>query len=310
MTKRTPPLSSSGKSKLPSRGSGNLLDILRSSVPDLNNGEAKVARTILANTEWVSHSSIKAVADRAAVSEPTVLRMCRRIGLEGFKALKHRLAQDLILTQILNTPHVEGGDAFPSELVKVMLDASMGALRGAAQATDVKVLDKAADAVVKSRITHCIGVGGTSSVLCEELENRMFRLGLPVQSILDSYRQRMAAAVAKKGDLFVAISSTGVPAPVVQSIELARSNGAMTLAITQVESPLAKVSEIVLPVEFFNDHTFFMLPAQTRYAQLFTIDCLMGTIAARMPDAAANLQSIRNTLRALHGTIRHQPIGD
>jgi streptomycin 6-kinase len=53
-----------------------------------------------------------------------------------------------------------------------------------------------------------------------------------------------------------------------------------------------------------------MLPAQTRYAQLFTIDCLMGTIAARMPDAAANLQSIRNTLRALHGTIRHQPIGD
>ena len=95
MTKRTPPLSSSGKSKLPSRGSGNLLDILRSSVPDLNNGEAKVARIILANTEWVSHASIKAVADRAAVSEPTVLRMCRRIGLEGFKALKHRLAQDL-----------------------------------------------------------------------------------------------------------------------------------------------------------------------------------------------------------------------
>ena len=133
MTKRTPPLSSSGKSKLPSRGSGNLLDILRSSVPDLNNGEAKVARIILANTEWVSHASIKAVADRAAVSEPTVLRMCRRIGLEGFKALKHRLAQDLILTQVLNTPHVEGGDAFPSELVKVMLDASMGALRGAAQ---------------------------------------------------------------------------------------------------------------------------------------------------------------------------------
>jgi RpiR family carbohydrate utilization transcriptional regulator len=310
MTERNPPISSSIKSKLPSRGAGNLLDILRSSVPDLNNGEAKVARVILASAEWVAQSSIKAVAGKAAVSEPTVLRMCRRIGLEGFKALKHRLAQDLILSQVLNGPHLEDSDASPSELVKVMLDASMGALRGAAQKTDVKVLDEAAAAVVEARQTYCIGVGGSSSVLCEELENRMFRLGLPVQSIQDSYRQRMAAAVAGKGDLFVAISSTGVPAPVVQSIELARSNGATTLAITQVDSPLAKVSEIVLPVELFNDHTFFMLPAQTRYAQLFTIDCLMGTIAARMPNAASNLQSIRNTLRALHGTIRHQPIGD
>jgi RpiR family carbohydrate utilization transcriptional regulator len=133
MTESNLPISSSNKSKLPSRGAGNLLDILRSSVPDLNNGEAKVARVILASTEWVAQSSIKAVAGKAAVSEPTVLRMCRRIGLEGFKALKHRLAQDLILSQVLNGPHLEDSDASPSELVKVMLDASMGALRGAAQ---------------------------------------------------------------------------------------------------------------------------------------------------------------------------------
>jgi len=36
----------------------------------------------------------------------------------------------------------------------------------------------------------------------------------------------------------------------------------------------------------------------------------MGTIAVRMPNTARNLKSIRDTLRALHGTIRHQPIGD
>jgi RpiR family carbohydrate utilization transcriptional regulator len=310
MTKIVPSQSLSDRPKLPSRGAGDLIDILRSAVPDLNAAEAKVARIVLSNLEWIVEAPIKAVAQKAEVSEPTVLRMCRRIGLDGFKALKHRLAEDLILSRVLYGPDTSGSNTSSNELVKVMLDSSMGALRGAAKSIDIAVLDEAAAAVAKARLIYCIGVGGSSGVLAEELENRMFRLGLAVQAIQDSYRQRMAAAVATTGDLFIAISSTGVPAPVVQSTELARSNGAMTIAITQAHSSLAKVSEIVLPVQLFNDHTFFTLPAQTRYAQLFTIDCLMGTIAARTPNAARNLKSIRDTLSALHGTIRHQPIGD
>ena len=310
MKKNVSSLSSSGNPKLLDRSAGDLIDILRRAVPDLNAAEAKVARIILSNSEWVVHAPIKAVAQQAEVSEPTVLRMCRRIGLNGFKALKHRLSEDLILSRVLHEQYHGESDTSSSELVKVMLDSSMGALRGAAKSIDMAVLEEAAAAVVKARLVYCIGVGGSSGVLAEELENRMFRLGLAAQAIQDSYRQRMAAAVATTGDLFIAISSTGVPAPVIQSIELARSNGAMTLAITQADSSLAKVSEVVLPVELFNDHSFFTLPAQTRYAQLFTIDCLMGTIAVRMPNTARNLKSIRDTLRALHGTIRHQPIGD
>lgn len=298
------------KPKLPPRGDGDILDIIRRAVPDMKDAEAKAARIVLTDSEWIIESSIKVVADRAGVSEPTVLRMCRRVGLDGFKALKYRLTEDLALTRVLFNSEQAPIDASPNELVKVLLNTTMRALRDLTNTLDIGVLDEAAEAVVKARMTYCMGVGGSSAVLAEELENRMFRLGIAAQAVPDPYRQRMAAAIATSNDLFVAISSTGVPASVVESIELARSNGAMTLAITQPDSPLAKVSEVVLFVEPFDDETFFMLPSRTRYAQLFMIDCLMGTIAARIPGAASNLKSIRDTLRAHHGTIRHQPIGD
>ena len=154
----------SDKSKLPSRGAGDLIDTLSHAVPDLNDAEAKVARIVLSNSEWVVQAPIKAVAQQAEVSEPTVLRMCRRIGLDGFKALKHRLAEDLILSRVLYGPELGGSDTSSNELIKVMLDSSMRALRGAAKSIDIAVLDEAAAAVVKARLIYCIGVGGSSQI--------------------------------------------------------------------------------------------------------------------------------------------------
>ncbi|MBO6541380.1 MAG: MurR/RpiR family transcriptional regulator [Rhizobiaceae bacterium] len=309
-TKRNEAAPVAGRSKLPSRGEGDILDRMRRIVPDLNEAEARTARCILAEPNWVTQSSIKALAQKAEVSEPTVIRLCRRLDMEGFKALKHRLTEDLVLSNMyLEAPAVVGNSS-SEQLAAALLDTSMRALRAAAEKIDHKRIESGVEAIFAARMVYCIGVGGSSAILAEETENRLFRLGVAAQAIQDPYRQRMTAAIAGKGDLFIAISSTGIPASVVESMELARRNGATTLSLTQAGSALAEVSDIVLEVDIFNDETFFMLPSRTRYAQMFVLDFLVGALASRVPEAADKLKSIRDTLKALHGVIRYQPIGD
>ena len=297
-------------SKLPSRGYGDILDRMRRIVPDLNEAEARAARSILAEPNWVTQSSIKALAQKAKVSEPTVIRLCRKLELSGFKAFKHRLTEDLVLSNMyLDAPAVIDNSS-STQLAGALLDTAMRALRAAAGKIDQAHIESGVDAILASRMVYCIGVGGSSAILAEEMENRLFRLGVASQAIQDPYRQRMAAAVAGQGDLFFAVSSTGIPASVVESMELAHRNGATTMSVTQSDSALARVSDILLEVDIFNDETFFMLPSRTRYAQLFVLDFLVGALASRTPEAADKLKSIRDTLKAHHGVVRYQPIGD
>ncbi|MCB1456023.1 MAG: MurR/RpiR family transcriptional regulator [Nitratireductor sp.] len=296
--------------KLPRRGDGDVLDNIRRILPDLSDAEARAARAVLNQPDAVAKASIQEVARLAEVSDPTILRLCRRLGLEGFKDFKHRLTEDLVLSRMyLDAPSLVEKSTI-SELMTVLFDSVTRALRDATASLDLAAVDKAAEAMSKASMVYCIGVGGTSGVVAEELENRLFRLGIGAQATQDPYRQRMTAAIARRTEVLVAISSTGVPASIVEATELARANEATTIAITQAGSPLAKTAEILLDIEIFSDEVYFMLPSRTRYAQLFAIDLLAGALAARLPNAASNLKSIRDTLKAHHGTIRSQPIGD
>lgn len=296
--------------RLPRRGDGDILDSIRRILPDLSDAEARAARAVLNQPDTVAKASIQEVAGLAEVSDPTILRLCRRLGLNGFRDFKHRLTEDLVLSRMYLDAPTLAGKSTSSELAEVLFDSVTRALRDARSRLDIAAVDRAAEAVSKASMVYCIGVGGTSGVVAEELENRLFRLGIGAQATQDPYRQRMTAAIVKPEDVMIAISSTGVPASVVDAIALARSNGATTVAVTQYGSPLADAAEVLLDIEIFNDEVYFMLPSRTRYAQLFAIDLLAGTLAAKLPTAADNLKSIRDTLKAHHGTIRSQPIGD
>jgi len=75
-----------------------------------------------------------------------------------------KLQKLFILSRVLYGPELGGSDTSSNELIKVMLDSSMRALRGAAKSIDIAVLDEAAAAVVKARLIYCIGVGGSSQI--------------------------------------------------------------------------------------------------------------------------------------------------
>ena len=78
-------------------------------LPNLRRSERKVADFVLKDPLLVIHMRIVDLAQKATVSEPTVVRFCRAVGCSGFQDFKMALAQQLAASpsygQIAVTEH-------------------------------------------------------------------------------------------------------------------------------------------------------------------------------------------------------------
>src|SRR3982751_3147886 len=75
-------------------------------------------------------------------------------------------------------------------------------------------------------------------------------LGIPVSAAAPNVASVYRRALAVDGQLFLAISQAGRSVDIVETAAMARSSGAMTVAIVNdAASPLAQTCDIVLPME-------------------------------------------------------------
>ncbi|RDI62623.1 MurR/RpiR family transcriptional regulator [Microvirga subterranea] len=289
----------------------SLIESIEQIAPSLKKAERRVADVVLQDIEGTTRISIKAFAAQAQVSEPTVMRFARRVGCDGFSDFKLRLAQDFAVGRMYFEAErkVQSGDA--ETTAQRVYQSGIDALATSFASLDERALAAAASAMAEAGKVVCLGVGGSSAIMAQEMENRLFRFGLAVTAAADPYKQSMLAAIADKGDAFVVFSVTGKPASLVHAAEIAAGRGAAVIAVTMPGSPLAARATILLPLDVPGDEVHFNFPNRTRYGQLLVIDCLSALVGAlTKPVSARKLHRIRTTLLALHGHTDAQPIGD
>ncbi|AWM88534.1 MurR/RpiR family transcriptional regulator [Microvirga sp. 17 mud 1-3] len=289
----------------------NLIETIEHIAPSLKKAERRVADLVLQDIEGTTRSSIKSFAAQAEVSEPTVMRFARRMGCDGFSDFKMRLAQDYAVGRmyIEAERRVQEGDA--GTTAQRVYQSGMNALSTAFGSLQEQTLSDAATILANARQIVCLGVGGSSAIMAQEMENRLFRFGLSVTASADPYKQQMLAAIADKGDAFLIFSVTGKPQSLVDAARTAAGRGAAVIAVTLPASPLAQRASLLVPLAIPGDEVHFNFPNRTRYGQLLVIDCLSALVGAmKQPVSARKLHRIRTTLLALHGHTEAQPIGD
>jgi RpiR family carbohydrate utilization transcriptional regulator len=289
----------------------SLIDRLRDALPQLNKAERRVTEVVLSDIDAATRMSIKELAAGARVSEPTVVRLARRMGCEGFTDFKLRLSQDNAVARmfVLNENEVLSQDA--DVVASHVYDAAVQSLAHSLAQRDPKALSAAAAAIVHARRLFCFGVGGSSATIAMEAENRFFRYDIPAIATSDPYRQRMAASIAGEGDVLLIFSVTGKPRSLVESANAARALGAAVVSVTRPGSPLAGESSILLPLQIVDHEKHLQIPSRTRYGQLFILDCLATLVGSALLDrSAAKLRLARSAFLTLHGPTDQQPLGD
>jgi RpiR family carbohydrate utilization transcriptional regulator len=147
--------------------------------------------------------------------------------------------------------------------------------------------------------------------MAQEMENRLFRFDIHATSLVDAYKQRIAAATCEARDVLLIFSVTGRPHTLIDCATVAVGAGGVVISVTRKGSPLAAASSILLPLDIPDNDRRFEIPNRTRYGQLYVMDCLATLVAARRQRRSApKLRRLRSSLLQLHGTTDQQPIGD
>ena len=291
----------------------NIVDIvvrLQKLERDGSKSDRMLAAMVLADLDFASKAPISEIAAKIGVSEPTVTRFCRSLGCEGVRDFKFLLAQAIAVGGQYLTQSQSTEEGRNHQVVELVAEAAIAAIRRAADALDHTVISQVATRACAAERVLCIGSGGTSSMLATEMQNRLYRLGLNTVSQVDGQLQRMFAAVAGAGTLVLAFSTSGHAQSVIDSVQVARQYGAATVAVTAPGSVLAAAAEIVVPYRTIEDGNLFK-PTSSRFAMLMLVDVLATMVAeARGPKVLEGLRRIKQSLNALKIEDPHLPLGD
>jgi DNA-binding MurR/RpiR family transcriptional regulator len=147
-------------------------------------------------------------------------------------------------------------------------------------------------------------------MMATEMQNRLFRLGLPALAQVDGQLQRMYAAVASAETTVVAFSVSGYARSVIEAVQVAQQYGAATVAVTAPGSALAKAADTVIPFQPVEDGYIYK-PTSARFALLAIVDMIATAAAeARGPKVLENLRRIKQSLNVLKVADPQLPLGD
>ncbi|MEL4013178.1 MurR/RpiR family transcriptional regulator [Dryocola clanedunensis] len=271
---------------------------------ELTATEKRIAQFILDDVQSAATLPIAEMARLTATSQASITRFARAIGCKDVRELKVKLAQSLAVGQrfILDVPDLEGVQGIYETIINV-LDINRRAL-------NPESLNKAVDWLSNARQILAIGMGGGSTICAQEVQFRLFRLGLPVVSQSDGLLVRMMCSSVAPNDVVLALSLGGYTPEIIESAAMARQYGAKVIAITPEETPLAASADVVLPL-IVRENDYIFKPSTSRYAMLAMVDVLATELAmANKSQAKDRLRRIKLALDSHRGGVDRQPLGD
>ncbi|WP_183086301.1 SIS domain-containing protein [Mycetocola tolaasinivorans] len=260
----------------------SLFERLKESLESLRKSERKVAELVTEDPSFVMESSMSAVAARAGVSEPTVMRFCTGLGFDGFQAFKLALAQALIL----GVPSVESamnrGDSV-AELASKIFDQTISSIDRSRRFLDLDQMEAAVQTILESKALVFIGLSASGLIAQDALQKAQL-FGIPCSAPSDTHQQFMAAAMTDPDTTFVVISNTGRTRSTNRVAQLARSRGATVIGISGDDTPMMQLCDIKIVAKTF-ENTDVYTPTVSRLAGLVVIDILSTAVSLRRGEA-------------------------
>lgn len=277
-----------------------MLDRITASLSSLAPAEQRVGQLVLADPRAFARLPVRELAARDQVSKPTVVRFCRSMGYDGLADFKLKLAGSVSEGVPFIHRSVDADDKTGDVLVKVV-DNAVAAFLQYRNAASTSAIERASAALAdtwhqRGRIEF--HGAGNSGIVAQDAQHKFFRLGVTSLATSDGHIQVMSATLLGKGDCLVIISNSGRTRDLMDAADIARRNGATTIAITSSGSPLAAACQLHLAADHPEGYDRYS-PMVSRLMHLLIIDVLATCVALRIGTALQPaLEQMKNNLRA------------
>ena len=281
--------------------------LIRSELPRMSGSLRKVGELVLADPVAATHGSAAELGRRTGTSQATVTRFCRALGLESYQQLLIELAQEQGRAEAEARGAALGPQIGPDDdleqVIAVVAEADLLALRHTADLLDREALERAAQALAKARRIDVYGVGG-SGIVAHETQARLFGIGCQAHAWTEVHAAETSAALLTPSDAVVAVSHSGTTREVLEPLRLAAERGATTVAVTgDPRSPVAQAADVRL-TSFSGETSFRRGNFGTRHSVLLIVDCLYARVAQLTYERATASIALTSHIAQGHSTKR------
>lgn len=269
---------------------------IRSLYPEMGRAEKRIADYIFENAQSMTGYSVTQLAERCGCGDATVVRFSRRLGFEGFQALKIGIAGELGSASTISSEIKKSDSCF--DIFKKRINDISVSLSSTESILDEKALESAARSIMEARRIAVFGLGN-SAAIAMDAAHKFLRLGLDAQSCTDNHMQAIIASHLDRKSVAIGISHSGSSKDIVDALKLSKIGNATTICVTNyAASPIVEASDIALFTK--SDETkHSILAMSSRIAQLTIFDAIYTYIVINSDKAA--VQAIYNTELALQG---------
>lgn len=278
-----------------------ILRKLESMMPFLSSTEQKIGRYILDHPSEIVTMSTKELSAKSNVSEASLIRFTRKLGVDGYTEFKLLLSAELASEKSYPSPVDVSEEDSAIEIYKKLASFSIASIESTEKTLDAKSLDAAVNLIYEAKKNHrqiYLSGMGTSSVLAKEFQIKLMRLNITSTFYEDIHLRLEASSLMKQDDLLICFTALGKSIQNQQLIQLANEKKAKVILITQYgNTKLAENADVTLYTSIIENN--FRLTSQTSITvQSIIIDTLF--LALALKDFSKIQSEVNDTKKLFH----------
>lgn len=256
--------------------------------------EKNVIVFFLEKTEEAGELSIHEIAEKTYSSPSTVIRLCKKVGFNGYKDFRKSLLYETAVRKESTMKHMEEIRQEDSleEIVNKVTVKNIMSLENTQKLIDLDVLRKSVDLLFNAENIYLFGLGA-SLVVAQDAYLKFLRICKPCFIGSDLHAQYLQAMNARKGSVAIILSYSGRTQEMIHCAEELNKNGVPIILITKFgSSPLAKMADCNLCVAA-TEYIVRSGAMSSRISQLNMIDILYTSYINR--DFENNMKRLQRT---------------
>lgn len=246
----------------------------------IGNAERIVAEYLLKNPNEAMECNIRELAAKIYVSPSTIVRLCKRLGFDGYREFRQSVIYELALFQSENKMDGTdiGEDDSLESITKKVTYKNILSLEETLNMLDEEKFAKCVELICSARNIVIFGIGASQCV-AKDAYLKFLRVNKPCYVNEDWHAQLILAQNTTPEDLGIIISYSGETVEMVQCLEQLRQNDTPSIAITRfAPSTIASMATHVIYTSA-SESVFRSGAISSRIAQLNMIDMLYTAYA-------------------------------
>ena len=171
-------------------------------LPSLPRAERDFAKALLESPEAIIGMTLATVARESGSSEASIIRFCKRLGFDGYSALK-KAFEKAIDDEVYQIEPVNQDDDI-KEILQKVYNSNVQTLQNTMVLSN-DGYEQAVDALVHANAIHFFGVGDANAA-CQFTYIKYAKLGISSSAHSDVMMQYIIAENMRPGDLAIAVS--------------------------------------------------------------------------------------------------------